>query len=492
MTSVPEPQLPGADPLVGAVLDRYRVLKKLGEGGMGTVYAVEHVMLQKRMAMKLLRADLSRNQDLVTRFQNEAIAASRIGQENIVAVTDFGRTPEGLVYFVMEELQGCSLGDALRAEGRLSLPRALHIAAQVCRALSAAHSAGIVHRDLKPENIVLVPREGMADFVKVLDFGISKMTERPTGERLTQQGMIVGTPEYMSPEQGSGSQVDARSDIYALGVVMFEMLTGRLPFQGDNALQILMRHQTQAPPALSEAAPGVPAVPAIESFVKKALAKRPEDRHQSMAECLADLQVCAGQLRMTMPAIQLPPDLTGLTPTDPIAILAAPSPLRIPSRSPILAPEFSPLPAPAPLRDTVQSQRARGTDELAALALKPRRTGLWIALAAILLGGGAAVLALKGRSPAPEAPLPAPLPAVARPAPQPLPPPPEPVVVPRPPAPAVAQAVPPPRPARAEAAPSPARRPARRPAQAAHAPANKAVPPAADPYQKVDDLKSAY
>ncbi len=156
---------PSHDQLVGSTLDRYRVLAKLGEGGMGSVYSVEHVLLKKRMAMKLLRADLSKNKDLVTRFENEAIAAGRIGQENIVAVTDFGRTPDGLVYFVMEELHGKSLAEVIRAEGGLSIARTMGIAALVCRALQAAHQAGIVHRDLKPENLILVAKEGLVDFV---------------------------------------------------------------------------------------------------------------------------------------------------------------------------------------------------------------------------------------------------------------------------------------------------------------------------------------
>src|SRR5450432_1623674 len=201
------------DPLVGQTLDRYRVLERLGEGGMGTVYAVEHVMLKKRMAMKLLREDLSRNRELVERFQNEAIAASRIGQENIVAVTDFGRTTADQVYLVMEELHGRALSDAI-ALARIFPPgRALAIAAQVTRALHAAHAAGIVHRDLKPENVILIDREGVSEFVKVLDFGISKMTEGTgqKGQRLTKMGMVMGTPEYMSPEQATGRQVDHRS-----------------------------------------------------------------------------------------------------------------------------------------------------------------------------------------------------------------------------------------------------------------------------------------
>ncbi len=299
---------PRADVLVGKVLDRYRVLEKIGEGGMGSVYRVEHVMLKKLMAMKLLRFELSQNQELVVRFQNEAIAASRIGQENIVAVSDFGRTPEGLVYFVMEELHGDSLAAAICEEPRFPLGRTINIAAQCCRALHAAHAVGIVHRDLKPENIVLTTREGVADFVKILDFGISKIIEmspNPEGVKLTRVGMIVGTPEYMSPEQAAGKPVDARSDIYSLGVVIFEMLAGKLPFHAENPLAMLMQHQTggRCRARLCKVQPGLKVPGKLETFVRRALSKSPEDRQQSMAELLNDLQACADKLELTQPSL---------------------------------------------------------------------------------------------------------------------------------------------------------------------------------------------
>jgi len=484
MTTVPETQpTPGADPLVGMVLDRYRVLEKIGEGGMGAVYAVEHVMLQKRMAMKLLRAELSSNKDLVTRFQNEAVAAGRIGQENIVAVTDFGRTPDGLVYFVMEELHGKSLAEVIRAEGGLSMARTMGIAAQVCRALQAAHQAGIVHRDLKPENIILAVREGVVDFVKVLDFGIAKTTEQqPTGTRLTQVGMIVGTPEYMSPEQASGKHVDPRSDVYSLGVVLFEMLTGRLPFNGDNVLHILMKHQTEKPPTLAEARPGTKFSAAVELMIFKALSKRPEDRQQSMAECLGDLQRFADQLRMTQPELMLPP-MSGMTPTDPI------SAARFPSNPPWVQPDWaSPTTvtpaAVAPPEDPVGAG-------IEAASLRPKRWGLWLVLALVLLaGGGLGALALRGNSPAERmpAPTPTPLPVAKTEAPL-LPPP---AALPEPPAPPASDA---PQPATAAAprpVPATSGHTRRETANRAGPPSKPAAPSQSEPYQKMDDLKSAY
>ncbi len=213
---------PAPDPLLGTTVDRYRVVQVIGEGGMGRVYSVEHVLLRKRMAMKLLRAEFGRNPELVRRFQNEAVAASSIGQENIVSVTDFGYTQDGLVYLIMEELQGVSLAQAIHEEPAFPPPRALAIAAQICKAFGAAHTAGIVHRDLKPDNVFLVRRPGV-EFVKILDFGISKVSEltgTEDGERLTKTGMILGTPEYMTPEQSAGRPVDNRTDIYSWGWVI--------------------------------------------------------------------------------------------------------------------------------------------------------------------------------------------------------------------------------------------------------------------------------
>ncbi|MFL5272316.1 MAG: serine/threonine-protein kinase [Anaeromyxobacteraceae bacterium] len=277
-----------ADPLIGRVLgERYRLLARIGEGGMGTVYRAEHVVLRRRMAVKVLRQHLCDDEDLVRRFQGEAIAASQIGQENIVEVLDFGRTAEGAFYFVMEELEGESLAALLAASGSLPIERAALVLAQVCRALAAAHAHGIVHRDLKPDNVIVVRREDGTDFVKVVDFGISKHGGESARPRVTRAGMIIGTPEYMAPEQGAAATVDHRADIYAFGVLAYELVTGTLPFHGETAIATLLAHQTKPVEPPRRRRPGLP--PALEALILRALEKRPDARQQSMAEVAAEL-----------------------------------------------------------------------------------------------------------------------------------------------------------------------------------------------------------
>jgi len=281
-------RLPQGVGLVGRTVgERYRILGRIGEGGMGTVYLCEHIALGKRMAVKVLRPEFSRDEELLRRFQHEARAASQIGQENIIDVFDFGHTAEGSAYFVMEALEGESLGRILTREGPMSLQRALPILMQICRALGAAHQRGIVHRDLKPENVFVVRREDGADFVKVLDFGISKSALASEAKRLTRAGSIIGTPEYMSPEQAAATSVDHRSDIYGFGVVAYEMLTGRLPFQGETPLATLLKHQSEAPLPPSRLRQDLPVD--VETLIMRALVKKPEGRQQSMAEVAADL-----------------------------------------------------------------------------------------------------------------------------------------------------------------------------------------------------------
>ncbi|HVE87239.1 MAG TPA: protein kinase [Myxococcales bacterium] len=262
--------------------NRYRIVSKLGQGGMGTVYVAEHMALGKRVAVKVLKEEISRDPAMAKRFEQEAVAASRIGQENIVDVTDFGRTPEGSLYFVMEYLEGRTLADLLQRERVLPVGRACNILAQVCEAIEAAHARGIVHRDLKPHNIVLLDRPGHPDFVKVLDFGISKMGWRQ--EPITEQGAILGTPEYMAPEQASGESVDPRTDIYAIGVMAYELCTGTLPFRGDHSVATMLKHINESVEPPRRRRPDLDIPEELEQAILKALSKKADDRQQTVTQ----------------------------------------------------------------------------------------------------------------------------------------------------------------------------------------------------------------
>jgi tRNA A-37 threonylcarbamoyl transferase component Bud32 len=288
------PRASSTPDLVGSVLaDRYRVLRKLGEGGMGSVYLAEHTTINKRLAIKVLSSEYSHKQDLVDRFLQEARAASMIEQENVVEITDFGSTPQGSVFFVMEYLNGEDLSRTIKKEGPLPWSRVKPIMMQICTALASAHDAGIIHRDMKPENCYRITRGANSDFIKVLDFGIAKVTSDDgdgSGKGLTRTGMIFGTPEYMSPEQAKGERADHRVDIYALGVILYELLTGRVPFTADTFMGILTKHMFEAPPAPSTLMPMATIPPDVEAIVLKALQKDREYRFQSMREMMQAIQ----------------------------------------------------------------------------------------------------------------------------------------------------------------------------------------------------------
>jgi serine/threonine-protein kinase len=294
--------------LIGQTIDeRYRVEALLGEGGMGLVYRVIHTRLNKPLAIKVLRRENTRDEEVLARFRREAESASAIGNQHIVDISDFGTLTDGSTYFVMECLEGIDLIDAIDVAQRMPEDRAIPIALQVCRALGAAHAAGIIHRDLKPENVFLIRRNDTDDFVKVLDFGIAKVANGP--KRLTRAGEVLGTPHYMSPEQCEGDNVDHRTDIYALGVLLYEMVTGHVPHDADTMMGILTKHMYEdpIPPKLR-----VPQVSVqLEQVIMRCLEKKPEHRYQTMREIEDDLQrVQTGQ----QPA---GPDTVTLTPTRP-------------------------------------------------------------------------------------------------------------------------------------------------------------------------------
>ncbi len=289
----PQQGPPQPDLLIGQTIGNYLVTQKLGEGGMGAVYLAEHPSIGKKVALKVLHSEFSTNQEVTARFFHEAKAVNDIGHPNIVDIVDFGVLQaqggrEQLVYFIMEYLAGATLSHLIKSESPLPPERALSIALQVADALSASHKCGIVHRDLKPDNVILLQRGRERDFVKLLDFGIAKLTGgSATGSQRTRTGIVMGTPAYMSPEQCEGRMtVDLRTDVYALGIVLYEMLTGRVPFIGEGYGEILVQHLTQRPPPPSS----YRMLPAhVEVVVLKALEKRPDLRYPTMEEFMRAL-----------------------------------------------------------------------------------------------------------------------------------------------------------------------------------------------------------
>jgi serine/threonine-protein kinase len=269
---------------------RYRIEAELGTGGMGAVYRAEHTLMRKRVAVKILHPEMTRLPEVVERFEREAMAAAHIEHPNVAAATDFGKLENGSFFLVLEYVEGDSLRDVLQ-DGPMDPRRVIHVAKQVVAALVRAHSLGIVHRDLKPENVMLVHRDGDPDFVKVLDFGIAKVPvgqiSKEAGKQhktLTKVGMVYGTPEYMAPEQALGQDVDARADLYALGVILYEMLVGRRPFEADNPVALLGMQVTQPPPPFRQVAPLLQIPMEIETVVmellEKEAARRPTDAKQ--------------------------------------------------------------------------------------------------------------------------------------------------------------------------------------------------------------------
>ncbi|HEX6272660.1 MAG TPA: protein kinase [Polyangiaceae bacterium] len=285
----PSPESTESDALIGAVVaGRYRVEKLLGAGGMGAVYRAEHVHMKKTVALKVLHKEFIGVNEIVARFEREAIAAARIEHPNVAPARDFGKLDDGSFYLVLEYVDGKSLRELI-AEGPLDAQRAVAIAKQIALALVAAHGAGIVHRDLKPDNVMLVPQADGSERVKVLDFGIARVTLSPEVEKaatnLTKVGSVMGTVAYMAPEQALGEEVDERADLYALGVIVHEMLSGRVPFDADSAAQILAKQITEAPPPLP---PGAPA--ALGALVSELLGKTRVERPPSARAVLERLE----------------------------------------------------------------------------------------------------------------------------------------------------------------------------------------------------------
>jgi serine/threonine-protein kinase len=351
----------------GQTIGNYRILNKIGTGGMGAVYLAEHPLIGKRVALKVIHRELAGNREVVSRFFQEARAVNKIGNEHIVEIHDFGVTPEGDHFYIMEYLEGRTLASVLAREELLEVMRALHIGAQIANALAAAHAAGIIHRDLKPDNIMLMARLGDHDFVKVLDFGLAKMFSAENAVK-TAAGVLLGTPQYMSPEAcESKRDIDHRTDIYALGVLLFQMMTGSLPFEGETMGEVLVKQVTMLPPAPRAMNPAIP--PSVEQILLRCLAKPVDARFATMLDLREALLDPEAYLRASPPiaparsvtsALALGVARTAMLPAAPAAssaptasanartALAMPVPSAVPAalQNTRLATGHLPLPAP--------------------------------------------------------------------------------------------------------------------------------------------------
>ena len=339
-----------SDSLIGQTLaGKYRVDARLNVGGMGTVYRGTHVLMDKTVAIKVLRPSLAADEKIVARFSREARAASRISHPNAISVTDFGEDENGVVFLVMEYLNGRTLKQVVRDEGPMSLARTVAIMNQVGDALRVAHEQNVVHRDLKSDNIMLLSTTG-GDHAKVLDFGIAKINE-PEGEvdpGLTAPNLVIGTPQYMSPEQCSqDSEIDARSDIYSFGVILYEMLVGHVPFSGESPTMVMMKHLQEPVPSVLDERSDVP--PAVGRVVARAMAKLPDNRYQSVSELLEDLTIAAGMTVLKLDSA-VPPAVVADELDETTVVRPRVEPVGTVRRVPVTVPVGAPTPQPSKSR----------------------------------------------------------------------------------------------------------------------------------------------
>ncbi len=361
-------------PLGTLVADRYRIDAVLGIGGFGAVYRCTQLNMDQTVAVKVLRADHLSSVEHVKRFSGEAQAVSRLRHPNTIRVFDFGTHQDGALYLAMEYIEGETLGHRFDTKGALPWPQMVRILTQICHSLTEAHAAGLVHRDLKPENVMLLPVAGDPDFVKVLDFGIAKQQNAAGASNLTETGMIMGTPTYMSPEQAKGEPIDGRSDVYALGVLAYEALVGRPPFLGDTPMTVLVKHIKDPPPVFIREGALREVPRELEQLVLQCLAKDPRQRPQTTGELAEKLVHIAETARRPTPAKPLPAADERVTRT-------------------VNPPEPEPSPTLATPQPVVPMPRSR----------KP----LWIAASAFVavLAGTAAVAMLAPGEPKPTPPI---------------------------------------------------------------------------------------
>ena len=378
VSDVPVEQRTDDLPAVGSVLDeRYEITGLLGQGGMGHVLSARHVVLGQRLAIKVLRREMTRDEEIVERFRREARAASAIGHVGIVAVKDFGTLASGASYYVMEHVEGVSLADLVRDEGPFTIARAVDVVRQIADALGAAHAAGIVHRDVKPENVLLTTFHGRPDHVKVLDFGIAKLD---FASRLSGAHRVLGTPAYMSPEQCRGQTLDQRADVYALGILFFELLVGDVPFDDKRPLEVL-RHQIETPaPPIRVFRDDVPE--AIASTIASCLEKSPDARPASMKALVERLG----------PAPSRPIAFAGAS-SSPTPVPAASAAIGFAATSLSLTPVPRVATRPTPVRADAQPARAT---PVAIRAAPAGRAALLVIAGVALTALGVAALAAAG------------------------------------------------------------------------------------------------
>jgi serine/threonine-protein kinase len=385
-TAAPEPVDPWIDQVVNG---KFRIESLLGQGGMGKVYRARHLTLDRPVVLKMLHPDYSTDPQVVARFQREARAASRLNHPNSIAVLDFGAAEDGTLFMAMEFLSGRDLARIIAEDFPLGEARIVRIGAQILSALAEAHAQGIIHRDLKPENVMIEPRRGEADFVKVLDFGIAKITAPGANEpKLTQAGLVCGTPEYMSPEQARGADIDSRSDLYSMGVILYQLATGELPFQSDTPVGYLTKHLAEEPVPARERWAEVSE--ALDALIAKAMAKDVTQRFQT-AEEMREALLAVDPAALAQPVSGAP---RAAAAPGPAATPPAPR-ATTPPRTAAGQQSARPPAGPARTAPVMENVSLTGLDQPArapAPAAQPSRRIFWLFAAAIVVaavGGGA-------------------------------------------------------------------------------------------------------